>query len=699
MILMKKNRLGLCRKYFIWNRERKRKSEMTKKEFFDRENKCYFFDDPEEIAKYCKINWPKEVEHILRVADEVCDKYFLFDLKWDMERTYEPVVFSDEPIQWDICPAGDPEFIWQFNRHRFFICLGQAYQLTNDEKYAKAYVELLMDWIKRVPRTPESEKTTWRILEVGLRGEYWSKSFRYFKESPHLTDEVADAFYHSLIQHAEYIVEMHSPYRLISNWGVLENHGLFEIALTLPQSEQTRKYAKTALNRMETEIRMQVMNDGVHWEQSPMYHNEVYHCYLDVLILASRNGIEVSEIMKEKVHKMAYADLAGKKPNHHQFMMGDSDDTDIRDMIGVGAYLFSDPVLKFGGYDILDFEGIWDLGIEAARQYALMEKQEPDFTSAALSDSGNYYMRSGWGEKSNLLHFHCGTLGAGHGHSDKLHVDLIIEGEDVLMDSGRYNYVAGADRYEFKDPTAHNTITVDGKFFTICKDSWECSKLSQPVKQQFLSGPEYEFVQGGHLGYMDRRDGVFVNRKIIHIKPDLYILADELYTGGEHSYEQYFHFNNQGEVLLKNKKAAYSGIYAQADFYFLTPGIICEKIKTRLSRAYNLAEPNDTIKNTFHGNGFASAITVVQGGKKGELDAIAVEKIAVRSALKEIEYPTSMAEGIKIQIRNKTYVVIICHQEVNSPTDLVEADGCLGFGNVIVFDKDQSVEGGTVLNW
>ncbi len=48
--------------------------------------------------------------------------------------------------------------------------------------------------------------------------------------------------------------------------------------------------------------------------------------------------------------------------------------------------------------------------------------------------SGNYYLRSDWGEEANLLHFHCGTVGAGHGHSDKLHIDLVIQGEDVLMD-------------------------------------------------------------------------------------------------------------------------------------------------------------------------------------------------------------------------------------------------------------------------
>ena len=44
-----------------------------------------------------------------------------------MERTYEPVTFQED-MDWSCIPDEDPEFVWQFNRHRSFICLGQAWQ-------------------------------------------------------------------------------------------------------------------------------------------------------------------------------------------------------------------------------------------------------------------------------------------------------------------------------------------------------------------------------------------------------------------------------------------------------------------------------------------------------------------------------------------------------------------------------------------
>lgn len=673
---------------------------MTKAEFFDRDVSCYFLDDIGKIGAYCKTYWPEDVAHILRVADEVCRREFLFDLKWDMERTYEPVIFEKE-IQWDYMPGDDPEFIFQFNRHRFFICLGQAYAITGDEKYAKAFTEMVMDWIAKVPLTEESQKTTWRTIEAGLRGEFWTKAFCYFRNSPYLTDEVVEAFYRCMMVHAEYLVEHHSVMRRMSNWSVLEDHGLFEIALILPQSEKTKEYAQIALEHLEVELRLQILPDGAQWEQSPMYHNEVYHCLLDVLILASRNGIAVPKTISDRVYRMAYANVAWKKPDGHQFINGDSDDTDIRDYISTGAYVFSDPVLKAAGFERLDFESVWDLGICAAEQYEQMRTEKPSFLSAALSDSGNYYLRSGWGEDDNLLHFHCGTLGAGHGHSDQLHVDLVIHGEDVLMDSGRFNYVAGPNRYEFKDPMAHNTITVDGKLFTICKDSWECSKLSASVNQKHCFTEAYEFVQGGHLGYMDLENGVFVNRKVIYIKPDVYLLVDELYSGGEHCYCQYFHFNNEGrvDVLKEEQKVCYRGEKARADLYFMTSGVEIGTKQTRISRNYNQAQEQTTVTVQKTQTGFASLITVIFGQGIGEEMAFQVEKIRVRSEFKDVIHPDSWAEALKIVVHGKEYVVIVCHQEVNTPTDQTEADGCMGFGQVLVFDKELETQVGTVLLW
>ena len=210
--------------------------------------------------------------------------------------------------------------------------------------------------------------------------------------------------------------------------------------MALPQDEDTRRWASLALRRIRDSVRVQVYEDGSQWEQSPMYHNEVFHCLCCVVYLARANGIRLDPGLEETVHRMALADVIWRKPDGCQFIQGDSDEVDLRDKITMGAWLFRDPVLKYAGFDRMDFEGAWDFGRKASLEYRSLPAEKPGFTSACLKDSGNYYLRESWEENANLLHFTCGAMSTGHCHGDKLHVDLVLNGEDVLVDGGRSTY-------------------------------------------------------------------------------------------------------------------------------------------------------------------------------------------------------------------------------------------------------------------
>ena len=286
-------------------------------------------------ARYCREFWPEECAHILRIADDAVEQRFLFDLPWDMEQTAEAVEFAGD-IDWQYMPKGDPEFIYQFNRHRYWICLGQAYALTGDEKYAACFVGQLTSWLEENPINPGTVKTTWRTIEAGIRGENWVKAMEYFRDCPVVTEEVRERFLHGLHLHGQYLLDCRVPFSDKSNWGVLENHGLFDIGAYLMEhgkdgrggslsagtglAEAGETYVAEALVRLERELAIQVMDDGVHWEQSPMYHNEVLRCVLEVLRMAKRRGISLPPALTGQARAMALADLAWMKPDRrHQF--------------------------------------------------------------------------------------------------------------------------------------------------------------------------------------------------------------------------------------------------------------------------------------------------------------------------------------------------------------------------------------------
>lgn len=668
---------------------------MDPKLYFE-QNRRTFFDDRAAAAEYVKANCKEDLELVLRIAKLAAENKFLFQLRWDLEQTQHPEVF-DGPIDWLRQPGDDPEFIYAFNRMRFWVCLGQAYAVTGDEKYAKAFAGQLVHWVDHIRRDDPACEKAWRTIEAGIRMENWCKAMRYFEDSPHITAEVMDRFVRSLTDHAEYIMGVWNTYNLMSNWGVLANHGLFVAGCHLPASERTAEYRREALRRLDQERRMQVYPDGVHWEQSPMYHNEVMRCYLDVVLLAHRGGIELPDGFEESVRAMARVALAWQKPSGAEPMMGDSDDVDQRDLVTLAAAIFQDGALKSAGYQALDFDSLWELGAGAAERYAAMPAQVPGKTDFALPDSGNYVFRDRWDGRGTWVRFHCGMLGAGHGHADQLHFDVSAFGEDVLTDSGRYTYVYGSARREFKDLSAHNTASVDGHPLYECRDSWECAHLSRAVDRAFYSDARYGYAGGGHLGWQEQ--GVYVGRRLIFLKPDIVIAADEFYSGGAHTYRQFFHWGETGKLSLAGQVARWSGRSCAARLELVSAGPVSMEARPgRIARHYNHAADNEVLETVIRGNGFASVFSVLTLCPLGAEEPVAVEKLPVTSNFKGIQFADREIEALRVRKGGRSFVVAVAHQEYASPTDTFLAGGCAGFGGVVVFDESAGeAEIGTVL--
>jgi hypothetical protein len=655
---------------------------MTRNEYAKQTRIC-FLDDRDAVARYVKTHEADTLQKIITIADDVVNQSFLFNLRWDMERTFEPVVFADE-IDWLHQSGDDSEWVFAFNRMRFWICLGQAYACTKDEKYARAFAHQLCDWCGRVKRTDPACAKAWRSIEAGLRMEYWTKAMQYFLDSPSITEEVIDVFLCSVAEHARFLYSVWDSYHLMSNWGVLENHGLFLASLALPKSETTDMYTKEALRRLALEIQIQVYDDGVQWEQSSMYHNEVTHDFLDVVLMAKRLSLPIDEVIREKTHLMCRAGMAWQKPDGTEPCMGDSDRIDQRDIVSKGAYLYNDGELKGAGYPHLDFDCVWDLGAEAIAAYDRLPGIKMQQRLSVLFESGNAIIRQG----GMYLRFHCGTLGAGHGHSDKLHFDLFANGEDILVDAGRFTYVPKAERFEFKDSTAHNTTTVDRKNFTVCKDSWECSKLSAPLGFRAVQKGPYCALQGSHQGYLDV--GVLPKRTIVTLGEDLILVSDAFLSATEHTYQSYLHFNDSGKVKLTDDGTFFESPLSKVQVLTACRGGVTQFVKsTRLSRHYNQLVNNKTLVSEIESVGFGSLFTLISVNKAGQFIPARMSKVRVMSNFKKIRFGDDWIEAVKIQRGDQQYIVVVAHQEWATPTDTFNADGCTGFGSAVVFNTAQ----------
>lgn len=660
----------------------------------------YFFHDAFAVAKYVKQHFPKEAQGVIAAADNVAAGHFTFTLHWQSENVNPPIVFENE-IDWMHQPGDDPEWVYAFNRMKFWVCLGQAYALTGDEKYAEAFVNQMLHWAGTIGADQKKYEKAWRSIEVGLRLEYWLKAMQYFKNSPAVTPKAAEVFTRCIKEHAEFIMGVWNTYNLMSNWGVLANHGLFMAGAMLPQTPRTAQYTAEAARRLTAEINMQVYRDGTHWEQSPMYHGEVLHCFLDTALLAQRCAFALPDTFTKKTLEMCLYSLKSAKPNHHSPLTGDSDDIDQRAQITKGTAVFKDPRLKARAHTIPDFETIWDIGEDGLKAFNETPAAPPKETDFFLENSGNTYMRSGWGENDTWVHFQCGPLGAGHGHADKLHVDITTRGDDILTDAGRYTYVFGQERIAFKQLRAHNTIMIDGKDLYTCKDSWECENLTRAVNCRFYSDESYAYTEGGHLGYLSLTDGVFINRRVIYLKPDIIVLADEFYTSGSHRYNQFFHFGADIVLKKENEKLwVFEGGHSRTQVIFVAENLSSKITDTKISRFYNEYKNAKGIETEFAANASGCVYTVFALGEKGETEKAEVKKLKVESCFKGTTFGNDEIEALEIKHGKQHFTLAIAHKEFATPTDTFMAGGCTGFGSAVVFNRALGEnETGTVLAW
>lgn len=499
-------------------------------------------------AKYIKANYPKEVAKTLKTADEVLKHDFIFQDDWDMEKTNIPYQFTGE-IDWKAIPFGDEEWCFMLNRHKFWIDLGKAYLLTGNEKYAKGFVDQVTHWIDNNPLTDDLKNISWRRIEAGIRCENWIKAFEYIKHSKQVTPKFLSKFLTSLYQHGEYLNSTFSGFSQTSNWDVLEFQGVFNLAFFLDEFKIAAQWQHKAIKRLSTCIKLQILKDGSQWEQSPMYHNEVFHCFMNVNLLAQRQNIKLPEILIQKTKDMAYANVKWQKPNFHQPLLGDSDDTDLRGLLTLAALVFNDVVLKSRAFERLDYETLFLTGKKGKEAYKSMDAKNPEFLSVYQQNSGDFYMRTSWEENAIYVGFHMKKLGGGHGHDNLLHFTLFANGQDYLIDGGRYTYVNNEWREFFKNSKKHNTLGVDHLTNSVYKDSWSNSYDARSNDTFTKSTKDFDYAEAQNMAYNRLEDPVSMKRRFLFLKPNIWLVFDTFSAKKEHTYSQYFNFLNNNVTI------------------------------------------------------------------------------------------------------------------------------------------------------
>jgi hypothetical protein len=156
--------------------------------------------------------------------------------------------------------------------------------------------------------------------------------------------------------------------------------------------------------------------------------------------------------------------------------------------------------------------------------------------SRLFRDGGYAVMRSG----PHQLIVDAGPLGAyGHGHAGLLGIQCSIFGERCLVDAGTYTYTAEPEwRDYFRSTAAHNTIRIDGSSQAIADGPFGWQQRPSVSINDWQTGDGIDLIDAEH----DAFAGITHRRRVMSIRPGVFVVIDNLHGTGDHAFELTFQF-------------------------------------------------------------------------------------------------------------------------------------------------------------
>lgn len=488
-----------------------------------------FWADKKDVLHVKKLLTKEDQILVKRKSEELIQNIFTFDKPWDMERCQIP--YKLKTLDWNIQLNDDEEWCFMLNRMDYLNYL----VLSDHIEYAKT---LILNWIEAHP-TIQPEPST-RTLDTGIRLMNFFEALPYLYANSLLSDEEITTIAKSMLDQCAYLKEHYIPKYITSNWGSIQTCAMISI---LPMIEEQSDIYAWAFNEWKRQIQAQVYPDGMHWEQSTMYHIEVLNYCMKAMYY--------SEQELPQIHALARAIFLQATPHKEIETFGDTDRSNIQDVMTRASFLFNEPTWKSIAFLTFDMESLYTLGAKNAKIYLEMQSTESNELNFDGKDSGMYTSRSSWKEDANFTMFTNGSLGSGHGHSDNLHVSIYYKGNPVCIDTGRLTYREDHPlRVHLKSMASHNGVIVDEHCSCVPKDSWGYEDFGVPLKNYVYHKDGIHYYEGTLLGH----DPLQVwTRKVIVLDVGVWMIVDEVKEDGSHHAVTRFHLDPEASDLKSLK--------------------------------------------------------------------------------------------------------------------------------------------------
>ncbi len=465
--------------------------------------------------------------NIIEVADGIMDGYlYSFNLVKEISQNarYDP---ETGEVDWDILFSKSPT-TYNLGIHTLdlIVILGQAYLLSAENDYLEQAKKILINWID-YSTSETTSKYCWYDHAVSYRVHniIYFLSISQVIQDPNTiyTDEFVGQVVESLIQHGAFLANDYY-YLPNHNHGLMMDRALIALSLFLINDQRSSYWYEKGFSRLAQQMAEQFTDKGVHVENSPAYAWTVIEWFLN--IESFLNQFNLSLNMDEHIKKAQEAYILQMEPNLY--------------LPALGHTVYS----KFVPTDA------WYSTEQPYLNYIITQGQEgdpPEETFTVFPEAGIAITREGWlGEDSfeemTWALFKAGYIGGtAHKQNDDLSFVLYANGHEVFVDPGFYNYEAEDPIHQYLESAlAHNTVIVDGYSFL----STELGD-SKVYIAAFETTEDYDYIVSVNHLY----NGVSIRRHFIYIKPDTFIIFDDIIAEEEHDYAQLFHLSEYMQIL------------------------------------------------------------------------------------------------------------------------------------------------------
>ncbi len=399
------------------------------------------------------------------------------------------------PIDWEAkgCPH-----LWQYNLH-YFDYLHQPGMSKSEG------LVLIRNWIQG--NQVDRRGTGWEPYPLSLRLVNWIKFCTKYADSQE------DVFNSLLLQAVN--LQRQLEYHLLGNHLWANGKAVWFAGIFLGKEEISRLGREIIFG----ELKEQFLSDGGHFELSPMYHAIVLEDLLDLINLCKNSGHPSDSETLPVLRKAADRALAWLKSL--------IDDEGKIPLLNDSVYGVAPSFKELRSY-------AQRLGVKACPD-AIPSIKMNEWTGQNLS--GYWVLKQG----PFRLVFDTAPLGPdylpGHGHCDMLSILLDFEGENILVDTGVFEYEEGERRLYSRKTSAHNTVIIDDLDQAELWKSFRVGRRGHP--QMFQNNGRN--LKCSHTGFSIWQKGL-IHERNVSLSRNGFEIKDQVSGHGNHSYKAFFHF-------------------------------------------------------------------------------------------------------------------------------------------------------------